>query len=119
MRSQGQLEEERRVFMNDVYLKTFVICQSVLANLDLLSIVAGKHPYLTNIQNGRANNCVSRLSKFVGDIGMHSFKKFNSPVFIRSFLCRRVGFGPKYHDFIGLRVFFKFYLVCGFSYCIM
>lgn len=74
---------------------TFVICQSVLAKLDLLSVAAGKLTYLTNIQNGKANNYVSRLSKFVGDIGMNSFKNYNSPVFIRSFLWKRVRFGPE------------------------
>lgn len=43
MCSQGELVEERRVFTKDVHLITFVIGQSVLAKLDLLSIAAGKH----------------------------------------------------------------------------
>lgn len=73
MCSQGEVVEERRFFTKDVHLITFIICQSVMAKLDLLSIAAGKHTYLTNIQSGKTNNCASILSKFVTEIDMHSF----------------------------------------------
>lgn len=57
--SQGALAEERRVFTEDDHLITFVICQSMLAKLDLLSIAA--RMCVTNIQSGKTDNCISRL----------------------------------------------------------
>lgn len=59
MCTQGAFAEERRVFTEYDHLITVVICQSVLAKLDLLSIAA--HVCVTNIQSSKTHNCISRL----------------------------------------------------------
>lgn len=65
--------EERRVFTKDDHLITFVICQSTLAKLDLLSIAAEKYPCALQISKRvRLISVYPDFSKFGRDIG-HAF----------------------------------------------